>query len=98
MTKDELIKRTLEDLGKQYPVGLYEYLYECRREAYNAILWVEDKIDQTFLTGTVEGMKAALRDYWRLHMEAIKQFKQAGGIYPNQALTRQKIEEERVRA
>jgi hypothetical protein len=96
--KDRILKEILRLLGEKYPVGLYEYLYEHNRGTYEAIIRVEDKVDQAFLFGTVEELKAVLRDYWKLHMEGIKQFKQAGGICFNQTLARKKLEEERVRA
>lgn len=98
MDKEELLKRTLEDLGKQYPIGLYEFLYECHREAYNEILQVEDRIDQTFLTGTVEGLKAVLRDYWKIHMQAIKEFQSRGQLTFNLQVAKKEMEEKRINA
>lgn len=97
MTKEELLKRTLEDLGKQYPIGLYEYLHECHREVYDEIVRLEEGIDKAFLAGTTEELKSVLRDYWKLHMEGIKEFKQREGSNLNLSLARRKIEEERVR-
>lgn len=98
MDKEALIKRTLEDLGKHYPIGLYEYLFKHRHEVYSKLTRLEKAIDQAFLTGMVEDLKAILRDYWRLHMEAIKQFKAGGQLTLNIRETREEMEEERVRA
>lgn len=98
MDKEELLKRTLEDLGKIYIDGLYEYLYECHREVYNEIIRLEEEIDQAFLSRTVGELKAVLRAYWKLHIQAIKEFKSSDQLDFNPLKARKEIAEERIRA
>lgn len=98
MSKEELLKRTLEDLGKQYPIGLYEYLFKHRHEVYSELTRLEEAVDRAFLSGTVGELKAVLRDYWKLHIEAIKEFKEVGQSDFNLPVARKEMQEERLRA
>lgn len=96
--KEELVKKTLEDLGKIYPQGLYEHLYKQRRETYEELLRLEERIDKSFLSGSIEDLKAALRDYWKLHVEAIKEFKNVAQLDFNLSMARKEMNEERIKA
>lgn len=96
--REELLKRTLEDLGKIYPPGLYEYLYKQRREAYEELLHLEERIDGSFLSGSIEVLKAALRDYWQFHTTAIKEFKNIDQLSFDLPKARQEMIEERIKA
>lgn len=58
--KEKILNEVFRLLNEKYPVGLYEYLYENHRATYDAILRVEDKVDQAFLTGTLAELKEAL--------------------------------------
>ncbi len=75
MTKDELLRKTLEDLGRYYPTGLYEFLFKHKYDLYERLHEVECDIDKAYLAGTVDDLKLALREYWNLHRIAIKEFK-----------------------
>jgi hypothetical protein len=68
MTREELLKRTLEELGKRYPPGMYAYLHHHHPEAYQELLNLESTISQTYLTGTIGKLKEVLRLYWRFHI------------------------------
>jgi len=101
MNKDELLNRTLEELGKRYPQGLYEFLFKHRPDLYRQLVGLEDKIDQTYLNAnaSIYQFKAVLREYWTFHMIAIKEFKQVGQLEMNVLINaRQEMEEERIRA
>lgn len=98
MSKEELLTRALEDLGKRYPIGLYEYLFKHRPEKYKQLLELEDRIDVAYLTGTLDSLKSVLREYWTFHMAVIKEFKQAEQLGLNLSQVRQEMTEERVRA
>jgi hypothetical protein len=90
----------LEDLGKKYPVGLYEYLYKHRPDLYSRLIDLEDTIDKTYLNpnSTIDPLKAILGDYWTFHMTAIKEFKQAIKLDLNLSEVRKEMIEERIRA
>jgi len=100
MTKEELLTRTLEDLGKGYPIGLYEYLFRRRTDLYKQLIELEDKIDHTYLNPneSIDQLKAVLREYWTFHISAIKEFTQIPLIDINIARTRDEMSEERMRA
>ncbi|MGE5445493.1 MAG: hypothetical protein ACM3SR_12980 [Ignavibacteriales bacterium] len=100
MTKEELLKRALEDLGKRYPTGLYEYLYRHCPDLYKQLLDLEDKIGQTCLNpnASIDQLKAVLREYWTFHMTAIREFKQTGQLGLNLFQVRREMTEERIRA
>jgi hypothetical protein len=98
MEKQELLARTLDDLGKQYPVGLYEYLYKQRQDLYSQLLDLEEKIDRAFLSGTIDDLKSGLREYWTFHIHAIREFKRQEHLTLNFSQARQEMAEERVKA
>ncbi|MGE5444787.1 MAG: hypothetical protein ACM3SR_09320 [Ignavibacteriales bacterium] len=100
MTKEELLNRTLEDLGKRYLVGLYEYLFKYRPDLYKELLDLEDRIDQTYLdpNASIDQLKAALRGYWIFHMKATREFQQIGQSNLHLSQVRQELTEERMRA
>lgn len=100
MTKEELLKRALEDLGKKYPVGLYEFLFKHRPDLYKRLVDLENRIDQTFLNphAFIDQLKAVLREYWRFHMVAIKEFKQTTELDLKLREARQEMADERIGA
>jgi hypothetical protein len=100
MTKEALLNRTLEDLGKQYPVGLYEYIFKCRCDLYGQLVDLENRVDRIYLdpNADIDQLKAVLRDYWKLHITAIKEFTNIGQLAFNLSVARQEMQEERIRA
>jgi hypothetical protein len=100
MNKDELLNRTLEELGKRYPQGLYEYLYKHRPDLYRQLVDLEDKIDQAYLNpnASIDQLKAVLREYWAFHMTTIREFKQKGQLGLNLPQARKEMIDERIRA
>ena len=100
MNKDELLNRTLEELGKRYPQGLYEFLFKHRLDLYRQLTELEDRIDQTYLNpnASIDQLKGALSEYWKLHMKAIREFKQVEQLDLNLIQARQEMSEERIRA
>lgn len=94
--KESIIKEVLRLLGEKYPIGLYEYLFKHHREEYNELLRLEDRIDTAYLKGTVEELKAVLREYWRFHMQVIKEFEKADKF--NLSTARVEMTEQRIRA
>lgn len=100
MTKEELLSRALEDLGKRYPVGLYEFLFKYCPDLYQQLLKLEDRIDQAYLNpnASIYQLKAVLREYWAFHMAAIKEFKHIGQLDLDLSQIRQKMIGERIRA
>ena len=98
MNKDELLNRTLEELGKRYPQGLYEFLFKHRPDLYRQLVGLEDKIDQTYLNASIDQLKAVLREYWVFHMRAIREFRQVGQLGLNLPQAREEMTEERIRA
>ncbi len=95
MSKEELIRQTFDELGKRYPIGLYEYLYKFQPDLYKELISIEADIDKAFLTGTVEELKASLRTYWAIHMKAIEIFKNSGQSGIDFTKVREEIEGER---
>jgi hypothetical protein len=94
--KESILKEVLRLLGEKYPIGLYEYLFKNQREGYKELLRLEDRIDMAYLIGTVEELKAVLREYWRFHIKVIKEFEKADKF--NLSAARVEMTEERIRA
>lgn len=73
--KDRLLHILFERLDEKYPSGLYEWLDEHSQDAYKEIVDLEGEIDNNFANnGSLEELKAILRAYWIVHMEAIKEW------------------------
>ena len=100
MTKEELLTRTLEDLGKQYSIGLYEFLFKHHPDPYRQLIDLEDRIDQTYLnpSASIDQLKAVLREYWTLHMTTIEEFMQRVQLNLNPLQVKEEMAEERIRA
>jgi hypothetical protein len=98
MNKDELLRKTLEDLGRYYPTGLYEFLFKHKYDLYERLQEVECQIDQAYLTGTVDDLKLALREYWNLHRIAIKEFNNTTALNIDIEEIRKEISENRIYA
>lgn len=78
MNHEELVKRMFDLLGERYPVGLYEYMNDYLPETNRELLNIEDRINRCLLDkSSIATLKAAFRDYWALHMKAIKEFEKA---------------------
>ena len=78
MNHEDLVKHMFDLLGERYPVGLYEYMNDFLPETYREFLNIEDRINRCMLDKSSIGtLKAALRDYWVVHMKAIKEFEKA---------------------
>jgi len=77
--KERLLHVAFEGLSNEYPPGLYDWLYAHDRGTYDEINQLEDEVNENFLKGgSVDDLKAILREYWRLHMVAIRSFKGRG--------------------
>ena len=98
MEKESLIKRTLEDLARIYPTGLYEYLFKYNMDTYSQLLYIESRIDQAFLSGTTAELKAILREYWKIHILAIREFKKVDQSSLDIPKLREEMQEERTGA
>jgi hypothetical protein len=78
MNHEDLVKRMIDLLAERYPAGLYEFMIDYLPETYREFLNIEDRINRCLLDkSSVETLKAALRDYWVVHMKAIKEFDKA---------------------
>lgn len=74
--KDRILNEVFRLLHARYPLGLYDWLYIHYRPAYNEINSLEDEINANFLnSGSISDLKTILREYWTVHMRAIKMFK-----------------------
>jgi len=98
--KDRIQQEVLRLLKEKYPQGLYEFLYKHRLDLFRQLIDLENRIDQTFLSDKtrIEEFKAVLREYWKLHMTAIKAFKSIDRLALNLSMVRQEMSEERIRA
>lgn len=98
--KERIIKEVLRLLREKYPIGLYEYLYKHRPDLYRQLISLEDRIDKAYLdpNASIDQLKAVLRDYWTLHMTAIREFRQIGQLGLNLSRAREEMSEERIRA
>ncbi len=74
-SKEILLEWSLSALAAKYPKGLYEYIYEYHPKMYRKIRELEDEVDNAFLHKNTEYLKKVLREYWTLHIEAIRKFK-----------------------
>lgn len=75
MNQEELVKQMFDLLAERYPAGLYEYMIDYLPETYREFLNIEDRINRCLLDkSSVDTLKSALRDYWVVHMKAIKEF------------------------
>ena len=78
MNHEELVKHMFDLLAERYPAGLYEYMIDFLPETYREFLNIEDRINRCLLDKSSVGtLKSALRDYWVVHIKAIKQFDKA---------------------
>ena len=98
--KEHILNEVLRLLSEKYPIGLYEYLYKYRPDLYKQLLDLENMIDQTYLNpnASIDQLKAVLREYWKFHMTAIREFKQRGQLDLNLLKAREEMVEERIRA
>jgi len=69
--KENLVRRTLDDLGNCYTPGLYIMMEEHFPELNDRFNARELKIHSIVQSGTEKELKKALEGYWYLHMELI---------------------------
>jgi len=72
--KDELFDKIFADLRKIYKAGLYEFMHEYEPKMYRKLRELEDEISRGYSDKTIGDLKEVLREYWVLHMQAIKEF------------------------
>ena len=71
MTRDELLRNTLDRLDEICPKGLYTYMQDHLPELNREFCIIEQRVDECFhLYKNIDELKAALRDYWDVHMRA----------------------------
>ena len=75
MNNLDLVRNTLEQLNKYYPIGLYEWLFKFNKPLYYQIIKIEDELDKVIPNGTQEDTKKLLLKYWATHKTAIEQFR-----------------------
>jgi len=92
--KENIIDETLRLLSERYPIGLYEYLFKYESEMYKELRDLEDEISKDYENKSIENLKAVLRRYWILHMEAIKEFENQDNLDLEVSEVKQQIEEE----
>ncbi len=92
--KDIILEELLNLLAERYPIGLYEYLYKYHPEMYRKMRDLEDDVGNAFLFKTTEDLKKVLREYWTLHMEAIKEFENQDNLDLEVSEVKQQIQEE----
>ena len=98
MNNLDLVRNTLEQLNKYYPIGLYEWLYKYNKSRYKEITEIEDEMDNVILNGTEADTKKLLLKYWQLHKTAIEEFRnnQLDESDINYAKVRKEMLDERV--
>jgi hypothetical protein len=72
-----ILKEVIRLLSEKYINGLYDFLYKSRFNVYRELLEIEEKINRSFVSDTVslKEFKSLLRDYWVVHIKAIKELK-----------------------
>jgi len=73
--KNFTLEELLRLLAERYPIGLYEYLSKYEPEMFRKMRDLEDDFDNAFLYKATDDLKKILREYWTLHMDAIRKFK-----------------------
>jgi len=75
--KNIILKEVIRLLSEKYINGLYDFLYKSRFNVYRELLEIEEKINRSFVSDTVslKEFKSLLRDYWVVHIKAIKELK-----------------------
>ena len=92
--KDELFDKIFADLRKIYKAGLYEFMHEYEPKMYRKLRDLEDEISRDYLDKTIEDLKEVLREYWVLHMQAIKEFENQDDLDLKISEVKQRIQEE----
>jgi len=92
--KEFILEEILNLLAERYPIGLYEYLFKYQPEMYRRMRELETDADNAFLYMTIEDLKEVLREYWVLHMEAIKEFEKQDELKFSVNKIKQQIQEE----
>jgi len=75
MTKEEMIKKTLEQLNQFYPVGLYDWMYLNNKTDYLRLIDIENNIDSLLINdGSQDQLKQLLIEFWQIHKKNIREF------------------------
>jgi len=96
--KQHILHRIFGLLNERYPMGLYEYVYKYRPEISKIKDSLEERIDEAFLTGSVNELEAVLKEYWALHVEMIREFDSTEHSQLDLSLARKEYEEQRQQA
>jgi len=96
--KEHILHEVFELLNERYPMGLYEYVYKYRPEVFRIKDSLEYRIDEVFLTGSVNELEAVLREYWTLHVEMIREFDSIEHSQLELSLARKEYVEQRLQA
>jgi hypothetical protein len=76
--KEELLSLAFDLLEEKYPRGLYEWLYIHDKATYDEIDHLECRVNANFQQrNSINDLKAILREYWIIHMKAIKAFQES---------------------
>jgi len=73
--KIEMVRKSIEDIGKTYTPGLYQLMEETMPELKVRMEKLEDKINTLVKEGEVSELSKALDTYWFLHMDLISRSK-----------------------
>jgi hypothetical protein len=74
----DLIKKTLQEIGKEYKPGLLAWIRtEYRHSRWKEMLSLEDEINRTTLAGDETGLKAALSTYKAFFQEVLEIYEKA---------------------
>jgi len=92
--KEHMIDETLRLLTERYPIGLYEFLFKYEPKMYRKLRELEDEISRDYSNKTIEDLKEVLREYWTLHMEAIREFENQDDLDLRVSEVKQQIQEE----
>lgn len=97
MKKLNLIKRTLDDLNKFYPIGLYDWMYLNSKSDYEQLIEMENRIDYLIINdGNENVFKDLLIEYWQIHKRNILEFNDSHNAELNVSEIRKERLEERV--
>ena len=92
--KEYLLKTAFNLLEERYPSGLYEWLYIHDRATNDEINRLEDRVNANFLNGgSINDLKAILREYWIVHMKAIRAYEAAGKVLDLDSIRQQRMDE-----
>jgi len=77
--KEDLVKKTLEDLSTIYISGAYNQI-EKDVELFKRFTDCESKINSLVNSGNVVDLKIALKEYWHIHFQACNKIMDKVGV------------------